>query len=742
MALNLSPPILSPAPSSSPDPLHDSPTLPGDAPPEAGPTLLLLHPEQRSPLPQVSVRIGAPGLYPFVQARSLEDGRLLLPVVGASLYTQERLETYVVQASFMQQGRQLGIWRDVIIEDEHLSGAPLPIILVDAQPLSLRVRSPEGQEVAGARVRVRRSSVDLVALEASGDAHGMVAFEALPAGEYVAVIGAPGYLTQEVTLAHELAQSDQDLFTHDVPMQRGRNIYGRVVNERGEGVPEAFITAHVERWGEPRVLPVESLSHINAIPARGMAIADMDGYFSIDGLPLGIAYLMAQASTGMPSLSLPIDLRDTQEVGPVSLTLEAGALVEVQVLGDEDQPVKGAQVSWKDGPSGLTSREVTDAQGLARFEDVSGGAKFIATARTWSSPRVVLQEPEWDGVHRLTLRLRAPGAPDGFRFRLEHPERVAITGMRYESELQERCEVQRLDANDWSVQGCQQGRGTLWISTREHGLTSMSETFEDLQTLRLPEPSPVSLTLSGWPGGIAPEQHLMHWQAGEEALLTPITLTPINRRRTALRWRGELYPQTYAFSLTTAAGETLERSLKVKTQGADLQWELTRPEAHDFFVVDHRDHPITGAHVEVWVGGGRVLETTSRGREPVTARAPALEGARIYMLDDVRAGSARLTAQDLEATRHVVSMDRELFGALGRPGEITDPQELGALLGAPLVRDHERWRIDARASTAAAQAGIPRGAAFVGARKSSQGVEVLYRTHPRANVESAVILSP
>ena len=70
---------------------------------------------------------------------------------------------------------------------------------------------------------------------------------------------------------------------------------------------------------------------------------------------------------------------------------------------------------------------------------------------------------------------------------------------------------------------------------------------------------------------------------------------------------------------------------------------------------------------------------------------------------------------------------------------VVNREEIARILGAPLVRDDERELIDARVGTPAANAGIPRGAAFVAARRTRDGVEVLYRTNWRGPVQEAFI---
>ncbi len=722
-------------------PLHESPVE--DAPPEAGPSLSLVHPITRKPIPALSVRVGAPGMYPSAERTTSNTGILPLPVVGAELYTDERLETYVIQGSVEVEGRKLAIWQDVLLFEEQLTGDAVEVALSDAQPLYLSITNPEGDPVPDARVRLQRETAGLIALEATSDSNGVAKFEPLPAGEYVAIVRASGLLSSEVSIAHELSQDPvQGVASWGITLERGKSVYGRVVDSRGVGVPDAFVTAYVEKWGEPRVLPIESFTNISTVPARGVAFTDFDGYFSISGLPAGVAYIGAQAAFGVPSLSPPLDIREVAEIGPVTIKLEPGADVEVLVLGEERKPIAGAEVSWKDGPSGLTSTSVTDGNGLAVFEDVTSGAQFIASARTWRSATVSLPEPDMDGVRRLELLLEPADIKRYFSFRLEKPDDVAITALRFRADRGSVCEANPIDDDDWKIEGCAPGAGTLLFVTRDHGETSIKGTFEDLSRVTLPPPVSVRVTVSPWPEK-APDTHPISWTQRDASAAGFGALVPLDRRRTKMRWEAMLYPGRYdlAISLPREEEERVEAMLHVKETGGTLDWGLVKPTSHAFFVVDGRDHPIDGARVEVWIGKERILEETSQGRAPTRVTSIELEGATVYMMDDVRAGKGVIDAAAIDAPRHVLTMNQDRLASLGRPGEITDRAALAKILGAPLVRDDERELIDARAGTPAANAGIPRGAAFVAARKTSSGHEILYRTNWRGPVQEAFIFS-
>ena len=719
------------------DALHATPVE--DAPPEAGPSLSLIHPITEQPVPSLKVRVGAPGMYPSEVREVSSAGLLSLPVVGANLYTDERLETYVIQGSVQVEGRVLGIWQDVLLFEEQLVGAAQKIKLSDARPLYLSITDPEGAPVKGANVRLMRETAGLISIEASSDALGKVAFEPLPSGEYVAIVRAPGLLPTEVSLLHELPEDPADAIgSWGVTLERGKSVYGRVIDSRGVGVPDAIVTAYVEKWGEPRVLPIESFTNISAVPARGVAFTDLDGYFSITGLPAGVAYIGAQAAIGVPSLSSPLDLREVPEIGPVTIRMEPGADVEVRVVGEDGKPVSGAEVSWKDGPSGLTSKASTGPDGFVSFEDVTSGARFTAAARTWRSATVSMPDADMDGVRRMELVLEPADIKRYFSFRLTKPDAVSITALTFESKDGSICPANPIDGDDYKVEGCAPGEGRLVFVTRDHGQTIVRGVFEDLSKVSLPEPSKVRVVISPWPGK-APDEHPLGWAQRDAPGAGFGTLVPLDRRRTKMHWEGTLYPGKYELSLALPDGDSAEEVLVVKADGATLEWSLTKPPTHTFYVVDGRDHPIDGAHVEVWLSGKRILEATSTGRTPTRITATDLEGATVYMFDDVRAGKGVIDKEALAAPRHVLGMTENRLASLGRSGEVVNREEIARILGAPLVRDDERELIDARVGTPAANAGIPRGAAFVAARRTRDGVEVLYRTNWRGPVQEAFI---
>lgn len=719
--------------------------LPEEAPPEAGP-LVRVGPARGGVIGGLEVQIGAPGLYPPVERTTDAQGRVVLPRVPAATLAGQPVQTYEIYAGHGQDRYARAFWGDLTLEEgaEDAEAGGHRLNLWDAAPLELSVTGPKGQPVTGARARLGRSVVALVQLEARADEAGIIRFDQIPAGEYVATVSAPGFLSQEVPLEQiffEEGEGAHERATWGVMLERGRSVYGQVVDASGRGVPEAFVTAYVDRWGGPRELAIESFDHIEAMPPRGIAVADLSGYFSISDLPAGVVYLTAESSRGIPGMSAPIDMRELQERGPVQLLMAQGGDVEVEVVGPDGEPVEGARVSWRDESNGLSSRTGSDADGIALFEDVPPGARFVAELDGWSSPGHVLEAPDWDGVYRLRARLEPPGTRQDWSFRLGVPEGVIVEALSWRPGEGVRCQAVPMDRDDWRVEDCAQGAGWLEVVTRDHGERSWQVTLEDAGRAALAPPEEVTVTVRGWPGEEARRLGMTWRSASGGGPATPVALQAIDRRASAHRWTHRLYPGAYELELTGPEGRAWERRLRVGPSGAELEWEPEWPDRARAFVVDHRQHPVRGAWMELWKGGERVETFYSGGRAPVMFEQVGLEGARLIALDPSRgAGAHELTAEDLGAPEVVLTLSRGVLTPTGRPDEVTDREVIERVLGAGLVADDERWLIDVRdPDSPAARAGIPRGAQLVGVRRGDQGVEVLYAPAQGEAITSATL---
>jgi hypothetical protein len=153
-----------------------------------------------------------------------------------------------------------------------------------------RVTSAEsGTPVRRAQVRI--SGTDVAPKSAMTDSQGRFEFGDLPAGRFNLSATKSGYVTvqygqtrpYESGRAIELADK-QALDKADISMPRGSVITGRIVDEFGEAVAEANVTAMRQQWlnGRRRLTPTGRNAQTNDL-----------GQFRLYGLPPGDYYVSA-----------------------------------------------------------------------------------------------------------------------------------------------------------------------------------------------------------------------------------------------------------------------------------------------------------------------------------------------------------------------------------------------------------------------------------------------------------------
>ena len=157
-----------------------------------------------------------------------------------------------------------------------------------------RIRGRVTSSETGAPVRraqVRISGADIAPKAAMTDAQGRFEFGDLPAGRFTLTSTKSGYVTVQYGQTRpfesgrpiELADK-QALDKADISMPRGSVITGRIVDEFGEPVADANVTAMRQQWtnGRRRLLPAGRTAQTNDL-----------GQYRMYGLPPGDYYVSA-----------------------------------------------------------------------------------------------------------------------------------------------------------------------------------------------------------------------------------------------------------------------------------------------------------------------------------------------------------------------------------------------------------------------------------------------------------------
>ena len=141
------------------------------------------------------------------------------------------------------------------------------------------------------RARVRLTAPEIGVKTALTDAEGRFEFRELPAGRFTLNASKSGYVSVQYGQTRPFEQGrpieladKQVLDKTDVAMPRGGVISGRIVDEFGDPLPDALVSAMRQTWsnGRRRLLPTGRTSQTNDL-----------GQFRMYGLPPGEYYISA-----------------------------------------------------------------------------------------------------------------------------------------------------------------------------------------------------------------------------------------------------------------------------------------------------------------------------------------------------------------------------------------------------------------------------------------------------------------
>jgi hypothetical protein len=246
---------------------------------------------------------------------------------------------------------------DALAIDLAFNGVPLAGVVVDKE---------SGQPIADAMVSAsakKQSPGAPLGGSVSSGADGRFQMELEPA-EYRLSARIRGYApgSLEVTVASSGTPDVRLALAHGVP------IAGRIVDERGRGVPGLNVFAII----------VPEPGQTNVLPSFGNDTTQADGAFAIEGLLQVPHFVQARSNIGGFAYQAAVLPGDREVV----LTLKPAGMLRVRAVGSDGAPVAGASISLLKVDAtpvmGMQSG-LTDAQGVAELPMPAGELEIRVT---------------------------------------------------------------------------------------------------------------------------------------------------------------------------------------------------------------------------------------------------------------------------------------------------------------------------------------------------------------------------
>lgn len=223
-----------------------------------------------------------------------------------------------------------------------------PRVDPDPVPLhvTLRAVTPRGLPLPDARARVVRSGPESFTARADGE--GRLSLPTPPEGRVSPVnlvVSAPGRASRAETTA-ALGRADRDI--GDVVLEEGGGVHGVVVTFNGAPV-EGALVGTLATDVDPSTL--EDRRHWTSGLHEGAEVvrSDADGAFTLEGIPVGTARLVATAPGRLAAFSEPVAVAAGMNSGPLRLVIPDGVnrgSITGSVVDAGGRPVAGASVRY------------------------------------------------------------------------------------------------------------------------------------------------------------------------------------------------------------------------------------------------------------------------------------------------------------------------------------------------------------------------------------------------------------
>jgi len=548
------------------------------------------------------------------------------------------------------------------------AGTEVGLALALAYRIPVRVISPDGAPVKGARVTVGYASVGMLQQIGETGPEGQVAIGPIVPGPYVVSADADGYLPSE-SIQVDLGATP--LPTQTLTLLRPGRIAGRVIDESGAPVAAASIVVDSEQLysmgeGQARAGTFTALQRggslgvttgaVPPIPLLGglagaseetglAAQSDEAGEFSLDLLMPGMYRLRAVHGLHAASAVAVVNLTPGQTREGVVLTLGRGVHLTGRIFDGNRRPLAGVRVELGDGSEVLTDAYGVFDAGYRRGRErlVLRGAGLI--------PEVVELELGREDVAIERLMQPAEGELDG---RVRDGNDRPIAGVRVTLTPADGLTATQVAWTDerglFEFSQLAPGTGLIELDHPDYAPGQRS-----LKVARAPGAAPVELTLvAGWSlalsvrargsgdpiAGARVEVDERLWSS-DEAGEAEVRRLAGDRVRVTVRAGGWV-----------SQSEVIERP---EGGAASLVFELDEAAGMEGEVTDERGEPVGGARVLIHSADGSALlaetRTTADGRwsvpdlpegdvrvEAIPPAALAAILAPVAMDSDVRRG--------------------------------------------------------------------------------------------------------
>lgn len=266
---------------------------------------------------------------------------------------------------------------------------------ISVPALDVQIMLPEGGRLAGVVLDAKTGSpVPRYAVSVRGmqqapqqvhRSDGVFALEGLPPGRKTLLVEAPGYAPVLFGPCDVVAGGTSETVT--VRVGRGGTLRGRVLSAADR---QPVVAAAVEVRGLPNrehreYVPVETVptSDTYAVATRLDALTDGDGRFAITHIPPGAVRVQVVHPDYAQALSESVAVHDDQTTEELLVLLDAGGILEGQVLGAGGNVCANVPVSCRPlaGPRGEQTfpraQTVTTAEGRFRLGPLPQGRYLL-----------------------------------------------------------------------------------------------------------------------------------------------------------------------------------------------------------------------------------------------------------------------------------------------------------------------------------------------------------------------------
>jgi len=242
--------------------------------------------------------------------------------------------------------------------------------LAPSNTLAGFVRNESGEAIAGAKIEMG----GLQRYFATSDASGAYLLDHIDAqrSDITLKTTVDGYASQWEFVAMRQGEENR----HDIVLQKGVRVHGRVVDEDGAGLSGVSLFL------------AESSSHWKRLNAK----SKNDGAFEFENVRIEPYWLNVEAE-GYPPLRLRLDLSDVSASEPLLLELKSGRSLQVVVTDTSGEPVSGASVIASSPAGSIRPYSKADELGFVELTGLPEvGLKVTANAEGYVRNEVAVAD--------------------------------------------------------------------------------------------------------------------------------------------------------------------------------------------------------------------------------------------------------------------------------------------------------------------------------------------------------------